>query len=294
MPVKFQRGIAIASAIAALCSIAVGARAADPSALWNIVHGQCLPGERGHGDPSPCAKVDLSAGEAAGFAVLKDIRGATQFLLIPTRHISGIESRALLAPGATNYFAAAWEERNRVAWRLLSPMPRETLSLAINSAVGRTQNQLHIHIDCVRADVRDALRRARARIGRHWAPLPVLLVGHRYRAMRLDGEWLDDRNPFKLLAVASPVPLPTWVIIRWSWSACGTTTAGRASSSSTIAPILPTATSRAARTCRTTIARSGGDFGVVKKRTLTVTPFGAAGARSRAGSRWRSPRRRTG
>jgi len=83
-------------------------------------------------------------------------------------------------------------------------MPRETLSLAINSAVGRTHNQLHIHIDCVRADVRDALRRARAQIGRHWAPLPVLLVGHRYQAMRLDGERLDDRNPFKLLARGEP------------------------------------------------------------------------------------------
>lgn len=204
MPGNLRRGLAIASAIAALYSIAVAARAADPNALWNIVHGQCVPDQRGHGDPSPCAKVDLSAGEAAGFAVLKDIKGATQFLLIPTRHISGIESRGLLAPGATNYFAAAWEERDRVAWRLLRPMPRETLSLAINSAVGRTQNQLHIHIDCVRADVRDALWRARAQIGRHWAPLPVLLVGHRYRAMRLDGERLDDRNPFKLLARGEP------------------------------------------------------------------------------------------
>ena len=74
MPLNFHRGITIASAIAALCSIAVTARAADPNALWNIVHGQCVPGERGHGDRSPCANVDLSAGEAAGFAVLKDIK----------------------------------------------------------------------------------------------------------------------------------------------------------------------------------------------------------------------------
>jgi len=106
MPLNFHRGIA--SLPPSRLSVRLRLRrAADPNALWNIVHGQCVPGERGHGDPSPCAKVDLSAGEAAGFAVLKDIKGATQFLLIPTRHISGIESRALLAPGATNYFAAA-------------------------------------------------------------------------------------------------------------------------------------------------------------------------------------------
>ena len=204
MPVNSRRGIAIACAIVGLCSIAVAARAADPNTLWNIVHGRCVPNERAHGDPWPCVKVDLRVGEAAGFAVLKDIKGATQFLLIPTRHITGIESRVLLAPGATNYFAAAWEERDRVAWKLLRPMPREALSLAVNSDVGRTQNQLHIHIDCVRADVRDILWRVRAQIGRHWAPLPVLLAGHRYRAMRLDGERLDDRNPFKLLARGVP------------------------------------------------------------------------------------------
>ena len=204
MQVNLRRAIAVTSAIVGLCSIALTAHAADPNTLWNIVHGQCVPNVRAHGDPSPCVKVDLSAGEAAGFAVLKDINGATQFLLIPTRRISGIESPALLARGATNYFAAAWDERDRVAWKLLHPMPRETLSLAINSEVGRTQNQLHIHIDCIRPDVRDALWRERSAIGRRWAPLPAPLAGHRYRAMRLDGETLGDRNPFKLLARGVP------------------------------------------------------------------------------------------
>ena len=203
MRINLRSGIAVASAVAGLCLIAVAAHA-DPNALWSIVHGKCVPDERAHFDPSPCAKVDLGAGEAAGFAVLKDRTGVAQFLLIPTRKITGIESSAVLAPSATNYFAAAWEERDRVAWKLLRPMPRETLSLAINSEVGRTQNQLHIHIDCVRADVRDTLWRLRSQIGRRWAPLPALLVGHRYRAMRLDGERLDDRNPFKLLARGVP------------------------------------------------------------------------------------------
>ena len=32
--------------------------AADPSALWNIVHGKCVPHEQAAADPSPCAAVD--------------------------------------------------------------------------------------------------------------------------------------------------------------------------------------------------------------------------------------------
>ena len=39
-------------------------------------------------------------------------------------------------------------------------MPRDDISLAVNSVYGRSQNQLHIHIDCVRSDVRNALRAA--------------------------------------------------------------------------------------------------------------------------------------
>jgi len=180
------------------------ARAANPNTLWNIVHGKCVPDQQQHGDPWPCAKVDLTRGAAGGFAILKDISGATQYLLIPTRRITGIESPVLLAPYATNYFAEAWENRGFVPWALLRPMPRDTLSLAINSDVGRSQNQLHIHIDCIRADVRQALLSQRSAIGPRWAPLKILLAGHRYRAMRITGETLDGQNPFKLLARGVP------------------------------------------------------------------------------------------
>jgi CDP-diacylglycerol pyrophosphatase len=177
---------------------------ADSNALWNIVHGQCVPNEQQHGDPKPCAEVDLKSGPGGGFAVLKDIRGATQFLLIPTQQIGGIESRALLAPHAANYFADAWQARRLVEKSLGHAMPRDTLSLAINSELARSQNQLHIHIDCVRADIRDELRRERSEIGRRWKPLPVLLAGHRYRAVRVTGTTLAGYNPFKLLAWGVP------------------------------------------------------------------------------------------
>src|SRR5689334_7751395 len=71
---------------------------ADPNALWTIVHDQCVPHQEAGGDPAPCAQVDLGAREQHGYAVLKDLVGATQFLLIPTDPVSGIESTALLRP----------------------------------------------------------------------------------------------------------------------------------------------------------------------------------------------------
>ncbi|HXX37209.1 MAG TPA: CDP-diacylglycerol diphosphatase [bacterium] len=190
-------------AVLALIGTATGY--ADPNVLWNIVHGKCVPNELQNGKPDPCAAVDLRGGEQAGYAVLKDLVGATQFLLIPTARITGIESPLLLAPDAPNYFAFAWEARSYIDNVLHRTMPRDDISLAVNSVSGRTQDQLHIHIDCVRADVRDALRKNGGTIRDKWAPFPVPLGGHRYIAMSVEGEQLGQANPFKLLAEGWPI-----------------------------------------------------------------------------------------
>lgn len=189
---------------AALLAAAGLSRAADPSALWHIVDGKCVPHEEQAHDPSPCSKVDLSEGAAKGSVVLKDLNGVAQFLLLPTARIHGIESPEILARDAPNYFDLAWQARYFVEERLHHLLPRDALSLAINSSVGRSQDQLHIHIDCIRPDVRDALAAHLAAVGTAWAPFPVPLAGHAYRAMRLEQENLGEANPFRLLADGDP------------------------------------------------------------------------------------------
>ncbi|MDT5340626.1 MAG: CDP-diacylglycerol pyrophosphatase [Mycobacterium sp.] len=197
MPLYRTRFAALLAALALSVTTAGVARAdGDPSALWHIVDGQCVPDQLAHEDPAPCAEVDLNGGSA----VLKDLVGATQFLLIPTERSSGIEDPAILAPGAPNYFAAAWRARSFVDERAGSTLPREWLSLAINSAFARSQDQLHIHVDCVRPDVHQALTEHAAAVGPNWAPFPVPLAGHRYDAMSVSGDDLDGSNPFVLLA----------------------------------------------------------------------------------------------
>jgi len=192
---------AAAAVLAVLAWIgAPPARAAHPNALWHVVHDLCVPAMKLTGSPAPCTLVDLTG----RYAILKDIRGATQLLLIPTDRVSGIESPQLLAPGAPNYWQDAWNARPLFETRAGRPVPREDIGLAINSIYGRTQNQLHIHIDCVRPDVRRALRADEARIGTRWSTLKVKLAGHAYRARRLMGAQLGARDPFKLLADGDP------------------------------------------------------------------------------------------
>ena len=180
--------------------VTAGQANADPNALWTIVHDQCVPDQEASSDPAPCSLVDLDAGERHGYTVLKDLVGATQFLVIPTDRISGIESPAVLEPDATDYFAAAWRASSFVDARAGVDIPRDWMSLAVNSAVARTQNQLHIHVDCVRADVRETLSQHVADVGSDWAPFPEPLRGHPYLAMAVEGENLDAANTVQLLA----------------------------------------------------------------------------------------------
>lgn len=195
----------VSAAFAAVCATAVCLLAAAPQkinprdALWIIVHDSCVQNQIHDHDPKPCVVVDIHDGLQQGFAVLKDIRGDTQFLLIPTARVTGIESPALLAPGAPNYFADAWEARTYIDDALHRKLPRDAIGLALNSVPSRSQDQLHIHMDCVQPDLHKLLRDHEAGIGKQWAPLDIPFTGHRYLAMWVPGEHLGANNPFRLL-----------------------------------------------------------------------------------------------
>jgi CDP-diacylglycerol pyrophosphatase len=177
---------------------------ADPDVLWKIVNEQCVPNQQQHQHASPCAEVDLTGGAERGHVVLKDLYGATQYLVIPTARVTGIEDPVLLAAKAPNYWAPAWIARFDVFARAHKELPRDAIGLAVNSVKARSQNQLHIHVDCLEPDLRRLVLRRAARIHQRWADLGDTYHGHHYLAMRLDSRDLVGVEPFKLLAGAIP------------------------------------------------------------------------------------------
>ena len=176
-----------------------GAAAADPlrDALWGVVNGLCLGNQRLTGSPAPCSYVDT----AKGFALIHP--GEVHYLLVPTIRIIGIESADLLSPAARNYWALAWQSRSYLNDAAGVPVPRTVIGLAVNSADVRTQDQLHIHIGCLRRDVIRALQRFE-KDNKSGSTRAVVLARHRYTVMRVEGETLDNADPFKLLAESSP------------------------------------------------------------------------------------------
>jgi CDP-diacylglycerol pyrophosphatase len=189
---KVSFAIPIAFALFALLSIPLWS--ADHDALWNIVHDRCIPDQSDHDDPAPCVTVNL----AERWALYKDDNGKTQFLLIPTDRVTGIEDPSILSERAPNYWEAAWDARRFVDQRAGRQLTDDQVALAINSQFSRSQNQLHIHIDCIRPDVRNVLRQLQPQIGASW--MRATVSGQDYEVRWLSADDLKSRNLFSVVA----------------------------------------------------------------------------------------------
>jgi len=193
----------------AACASAPPPPPVHSDALWRLIERDC---EGGDGPRGACLQVQPGADRRD--VLVKDSHGDYQFLLMPLDKVSGIESPGLYRKGVPNYFAAAWQARSHTQQALGQPLPREVASLALNSPHGRSQHQLHIHVDCLRADVVQVLDAQRVALGPQWAPLPVPLRGHPYQARVLPGAELTA-NPLNLLAfdLSGPADVGNWSLL---------------------------------------------------------------------------------
>lgn len=196
MPARIR--LLLAPLLFLLLALAAPAAHADPDALWKIVHRNCVPAAEAGKGSGICARVD----PAAGWALLKDNspEKPQQYLLIPTARVTGIEDKAVLAPHAPDWFADAWAARDLVAQRLGRKFGRSWVILAINSPTARTQEQLHIHVGCVRPGVRAALATRAGMPVDVWSAPDFLYGQHPYRVMRALGRELVRPTPFQRLA----------------------------------------------------------------------------------------------
>lgn len=167
--------------------------------LWEVTQA-CMAGTD-LPNPSPlCVRVERSQGLEKGYLVLKDLKGASHFLVIPTTEVTGIEDPRLLRDETPDYWQAAWEARANVSLALNRKIPDHHFAFAANPPFARSQDQLHIHVDCVDPEVAAELKRQRAHISTKWSETPITLKGDEYRAMFVAGESLKGVEPFKLLA----------------------------------------------------------------------------------------------
>ncbi len=164
---------------------------------------ECLVHWREQHSAAPCEEVhvDDPVRDGGGYAVLADRKGGAHFLLIPTQTVSGIESTVLTEPGGIGYFSAAWAAHDRLGGVVGHEVPDEVVGLAVNPMRKRSQDQLHIHIECLLPDVHEALARNAAHITTSWSQ--VSLHDASYWVRRIDAD-LETEDPFRVLASHFP------------------------------------------------------------------------------------------
>jgi len=195
-----MRGILVVATLFAFTAIPA-AIAANPvrDVLWVALQG-CVLAKKAAGRSFPCLAVDLGDGARPGTAVLRAPGHPTHTVVMPTDSVSGIEAPALQGPRGAAYWRAALAARHYVSDALQNRLPVSAVGLEVNSADGRSQDQLHIHLDCMRRSVMAALKAHGGAVGEAWSPFPVPLEEVPYIALRVPADAVADFNPFAALA----------------------------------------------------------------------------------------------
>lgn len=170
-------------------------------ALWQVVRA-CVADYQLTGTPFPCLKVNMSGGEQRGSVVLRP-PFLDDTMLVPTRRIVGIEDPFLQSPEAPNYFDAAWRARAFLKAADGQAPERDATALFINSAVVRTQDQLHIHVGCLIPYARRTLAAVAPKVPMgEWAQIGPVVPHTMFWGYRIPGADLANVNPFRLAAEA--------------------------------------------------------------------------------------------
>ena len=166
--------------------------------LWVALQG-CLLAKKATGRSFPCLAVDLGDKDLPGTAVLRAPGQPTHTVVMPTTAVVGVEAPQLQQSAGNSYWKAALAARSYVMDALGGRLPIESVGLAVNSVGGRSQDQLHIHLDCIKPAVRAALQRHSQRVRSTWSLFPVPLQGSRFFARRIEAAEVDTFNPFTAL-----------------------------------------------------------------------------------------------
>ncbi len=167
--------------------------------LW-IVEQACLFDHSVTGLPFPCLKVDASAANGHGVAILRAPLERSHIVIMPMVRTTGAEDPSLVGEDSPGYFNEAWKARHFVQSELKHYAPEPDLAMAVNSKWTRSQDQLHIHVDCVdaKAKLKLAQKLAKFPLG-VWQASGLIFQWLPYWVMRIDPETLEKANLFRLV-----------------------------------------------------------------------------------------------
>lgn len=162
-----------------------------PNSLWSLA--RCCASDL-HSN-SGCRAYDASD----HYIIIKDNnpQKPAAYLIIPSSRVTGIDDPQIFSPPVLDFWDYGWQQAH-----IFLRKPAAEIALAINSAPGRTQNQLHIHIACVLPAVASTLAADTVNIGSNPASplsIPLAPADHIYRVIKTAG-LAGAISPFNLVA----------------------------------------------------------------------------------------------
>ncbi len=175
-------------------------KAIPRSTLWDVVEA-CKVDQRLAGVPFPCQQVVPSEEGRPGHVLLRPPTRRTHVVLVPTRRVTGVEQVVGPALDGGGYLREAWAARPEVEAALGRAA---AVGIAVNSAITRSQDQLHMHVDCVDGPVAFALAEQAPAIPKDgWKAGGFNWAGQAFWARLMTAADLATKDPFRL---ASEIP----------------------------------------------------------------------------------------
>jgi CDP-diacylglycerol pyrophosphatase len=156
------------------------------------------------GSHVPCFRVEDRGEVNSRHAILRPTLSQTHFVLAPLAMVVGIEDPALRGAAGGAIWAAAWKARRHVAHAVGDAVDVNAIGLAVNSKGARSQDLLHIHIDCIKPRVIDRLGQFSNLAGGGWAPSNVALERNPLFVMHVGASAASSLNPFAELLKLPP------------------------------------------------------------------------------------------
>lgn len=158
---------------------------ASAETLWESVNKECL-NKKSLVQDGKCLVKDQS------FAIIRTPKEQYHYLFVPAIDISGIESPELWISGYPSWFQNAWRNRYIAAPWLGENKNQHDIGIAINSRARRTQQQLHVHLNCIREDITRELNSKV--ISSQWQPITLTspAASGRYESILLPGSDIPD------------------------------------------------------------------------------------------------------
>jgi CDP-diacylglycerol pyrophosphatase len=168
-------------------------------ALWGVVR-SCVLAKSTVGLDFPCVEVDADKDPSA-VAILRPPMDDTHLLVVPLARISGLEDPQAIASPMVKVWSRAWDARRLLSTR---PVGWTVAGMALNAEHVRSQDQLHIHVDCLAESFIRDMSGHIERIGNNWTKLANSFGG--LWGMRVDGARTEDLNPVALASQGLPFP----------------------------------------------------------------------------------------